>query len=120
MKKKIFYGIAVLAIAAIAVFNVNVNMSTNGDQSLLSLANVEALAQENDGGNDEFKCSLTKDECKIKVTADLLPKLKEKFNINVSIGITVDLTDFTKVYAAADPSKPRVRCGTDVLCNSLL
>ncbi|WP_313381507.1 NVEALA domain-containing protein [Proteiniphilum saccharofermentans] len=43
MKKKIFVGIAVLAMAAIAAFNVNLN--TNSEVSLLTLANVEALAQ---------------------------------------------------------------------------
>ena len=42
MKKKIFFGIAVLAITAIASFNVNLN--TNSEVSLLTLANVEALA----------------------------------------------------------------------------
>jgi len=44
MKKKIFFGIAVLAITAIASFNVNLN--TNSEVSLLTLANVEALASE--------------------------------------------------------------------------
>jgi hypothetical protein len=49
MKKKIFIGVAFLAIAAIAAFNVNLNTNTNREQSLLSLANVEALAQESPG-----------------------------------------------------------------------
>jgi hypothetical protein len=47
MKKKIFGGIAVLAIAAVAVVNVNLN-SQNNDLSDISLANVEALAVESD------------------------------------------------------------------------
>jgi hypothetical protein len=50
MKNKIFIGIAFLGIAAIAAFNVNVNTNTNSEQSLLSLANVEALAGENNSG----------------------------------------------------------------------
>ena len=45
MKKKIFGGIAVLAIAAIAAWNVNVNSRTNGMSNVM-LANVEALAEE--------------------------------------------------------------------------
>jgi len=45
MKKKIFGGIAVLAIAAAAAFNVNFSAQSNG-LSDVSLANVEALAQE--------------------------------------------------------------------------
>ena len=44
--KKIFFGsIAVLAIAAMAAFNVNMNTQENG-LSDVSLANIEALASE--------------------------------------------------------------------------
>jgi hypothetical protein len=43
MNKKILYGIAVLAIAAVAAWNVNLN-SQSSDLSDISLANVEALA----------------------------------------------------------------------------
>ena len=43
MKKKIFGGLLVLAIAAVAAFNLNLN-SEDSEFSLLSLANVEALA----------------------------------------------------------------------------
>src|SRR5690554_470479 len=50
MKKKILCGIAVLATAAIAAFNMNLNVN-NGEVSSLSLANVVALAGENDGTN---------------------------------------------------------------------
>ena len=42
MKKKIFAGVAVLAIAVAVGFNVNLNQKS--DVSLLELANVEALA----------------------------------------------------------------------------
>ena len=43
MKKKIFGGIAVLAIAAVAVLNVNFS-ANNDNSSVCFLANVEALA----------------------------------------------------------------------------
>jgi predicted exporter len=46
MKKKLFGSIAVLAIAAMAAFNVNINNSSENDLSLISLNEVEALAQE--------------------------------------------------------------------------
>jgi hypothetical protein len=46
MKKKILGGIALLAIAAVAAWNVDFNSPTN-DLSGTSLANVEALAAEN-------------------------------------------------------------------------
>ncbi|MDL2241948.1 NVEALA domain-containing protein [Bacteroidales bacterium OttesenSCG-928-L03] len=45
MKKKIFGGILVIALAVVAAFNVNLN-SGNNELSLLCLANVEALAVE--------------------------------------------------------------------------
>lgn len=43
MKKKILGGIAVLAIAVVAAFNVSINTQDSG-MSLISLENVEALA----------------------------------------------------------------------------
>lgn len=55
MKKKIFVGIAVLAIAAIAMFNVNLNTNQKSGMTLLTLANIEALASE--GVN---QCDITK------------------------------------------------------------
>lgn len=45
MKKKLIIGFGAFAIAAIAAFNININ-TNNSDLSTLSLANVEALAQE--------------------------------------------------------------------------
>jgi hypothetical protein len=45
MKKKILGGIALLAIAAVAAWNVDLNSQSN-ELSAVSLANVEALAQE--------------------------------------------------------------------------
>ncbi|GHT71950.1 hypothetical protein AGMMS50239_41270 [Bacteroidia bacterium] len=55
MKKKIFGGIAVLAIAAVAAWNVNLS-SQSSDMSDVSLANVEALAAEIPDGTN---CSST-------------------------------------------------------------
>jgi hypothetical protein len=48
-KKKIFGAFAVLAIAAMAAFNTNINADENG-LSDISLNNVEALAGEKHGG----------------------------------------------------------------------
>jgi hypothetical protein len=59
MKKKILGGIAVLAIAAIAAMNVNLN-TTSGNLSDTSLANVEVLAYgENIDGKAYVHCSGT-------------------------------------------------------------
>ena len=58
MKKKIFSSIAVFAIVAIAVFNVNFG-AKNSKLSYVSLANVEALA-ETDNGNTTSHTAATR------------------------------------------------------------
>lgn len=50
MKKKIFGSIAVIAIAAVAAFNVNFNTVQDNNLSGVSLANVEALASSESSG----------------------------------------------------------------------
>jgi len=58
MKKKIFGGLAILAIAAVAVFNVNFN-SKSSKLSDVSLANVEALAADESGKVIAYCCGNT-------------------------------------------------------------
>ena len=54
MQKKLFYGIAVIAIAVIAAWNVNVSSIEDGLSDVL-LANVEALANgEGDEGGEKI------------------------------------------------------------------
>jgi hypothetical protein len=48
--KKIIFGIAVLAIAGIVALNVNLGAKKSGEVSLLALANIEALANGEEGG----------------------------------------------------------------------
>jgi hypothetical protein len=48
MKRKIFIGIAAIVVVAVTAVNVNFALQSN-DLSALSLANVEALAGEDDG-----------------------------------------------------------------------
>ena len=51
MNKKMFYGLAVLVIAFVAAFGVNASLSSKGHNlSDISLANVEALARNENGG----------------------------------------------------------------------
>jgi hypothetical protein len=50
MSKKLFGGIVILAIAAVAAWNVNLNSQSN-DLSDIALTNVEALASENNCHN---------------------------------------------------------------------
>jgi len=55
MKKKILGGLAVLAIAAIAAWNVNFSSKTEGMMSDVMLANIQALAQSEGGGSGDCK-----------------------------------------------------------------
>lgn len=58
MKKKIVGGIAVLAIAAVAAFNVSLN-SQEENLSNINIASVEALANGESGGTPSCTCSKT-------------------------------------------------------------
>jgi hypothetical protein len=60
MKKKIFGGIALLAIAAMAAWNVNLNSQPSNKLSDTMLANIEALAGENGTETEQGWRSLTK------------------------------------------------------------
>ena len=51
MKKQIFGGIAIVAIAVAVALNVNMVNKKSDKTSLLALANVEALAQNESGGD---------------------------------------------------------------------
>lgn len=59
MKKKILGVIAVLTIAAVAAFNMNLNLDSN--KHSLSLINLEALAQNNSDGEKKDGFSIV--EC---------------------------------------------------------
>jgi len=63
MHKKIFGGIAIVAIAIAVAFNVSVSNQKQDAASLLALANVEALAQSEDGEDFlKVNCKIT-EEC---------------------------------------------------------
>ena len=57
MSKKIFYGIAVCVVAAMAAWNVNFSSQTKG-MSDVSLANIEALAQSEGGGDCRWRTEI--------------------------------------------------------------
>lgn len=56
MKKKILSGIAVVTIAVVAAFNINLQESY--ELSTIRLANIEALASGESGG---YSCTVTRD-----------------------------------------------------------
>ena len=68
MRKKIIGGFAVLAIAAMAAWNVNYGSQTKG-MSDLELANVEALAQNEGGENPNCSDGLPRLSCKIWIVS---------------------------------------------------
>jgi len=63
MKKKIFGGIVILAIAIAAAWNVNISSKTNR-MSNVKLANVEALAEES-STTPSYNCPGGKNGCVI-------------------------------------------------------
>lgn len=78
--------------------------------------NIEALAEPGDG----WDCMITKEDCRIKVkTTVQLDKLKNILP-GVALGVTVNLRDFTTIYALNDGSAPKVRCGSDCNCQCVL
>lgn len=86
----------------------------------LALLNVEALsANEND---DEFKCALSKDNCKFTIStkAQLYIIKKVLKMMDLTIGAEVDLTNATKIYREKYIWEKGVRCGSDVTCNDVL
>jgi hypothetical protein len=53
-KKSIFYGVAVLAIAAVAAINVNLNSQQGKELSSLALENLEALSSSENSATCTF------------------------------------------------------------------
>ncbi len=116
MKKKILVGIAVLAIAAIAAFNVNLNMDQKNELSLLALVNVEALAQNEEGGSD-FIYAIDKDPCTFNVTTDAQANFITKIlGINAKVNAIADLTNATALYRLGG----NYRLGTDLRCGDIV
>ncbi|MEA4936479.1 hypothetical protein SDC9_117312 [bioreactor metagenome] len=58
MKKKIFGSMAILAIAAVVAFNVNLGTKKSDRLSLLALTNIEVLADGEDGGERKYQCKI--------------------------------------------------------------
>ncbi|MDR2085828.1 MAG: NVEALA domain-containing protein [Dysgonamonadaceae bacterium] len=72
--KIILGSVAVLAIASVTVFNVNLN-SQNDKLSAISLANVEALAEEGNNGVSFVEChSVTQYDSSTNTTVEVTQK----------------------------------------------
>lgn len=82
--------------------------------------NVEALSvNEND---DEFKCALSKDNCKFTISTKTQLNIMKKVlkMMDLTIGVEVDLTNATQIYREKYFWENGVRCGYDVTCNQVL
>jgi hypothetical protein len=65
-KKSILYGVAIIAIAAVAAWNVSLGSKHEKDLSYFALKNVEALSQEGGGGGGAYvtcKCGDNRGVC---------------------------------------------------------
>ncbi|WP_313381518.1 NVEALA domain-containing protein [Proteiniphilum saccharofermentans] len=86
MKKKILCGITVLAIAALAAFNLNLSSDENVVSSL-TLANVEALAQETHPtiyNRHPFQCTITGNG-KVKIAGGTIVEVKGSLSFDGGI-----------------------------------
>lgn len=59
MKKKVIFGdFTILGVVAVAAWNVNIGLKSDGILSDIALANIEALAN-NEGGSSSITCYST-------------------------------------------------------------
>jgi len=84
MKNKILGGMVAVAIAAVAAWNVNVGKEGENGLSALSLANVEALAQSESGG--EAKWIREDGDCVYSFTGRAGAKITIFGGITITIG----------------------------------
>ena len=96
MKKKIFGGIAIVAMAVAVAFNVTLGNQNQDKASILALANVEALAEGEDGGWNSFfdiwTYGLFKDDKTIKydctvttATTETMPSYDVDINAKIPV-----------------------------------
>ena len=101
LKKKIFGGALLLAIAATAAFNVNFNMNKSDKLSSIALANIEALAQSESGAIELRTCYRSGD-----VTIN--DRLDTHYRICASG------TSSTTAYKCAEPKAGKKKVGSSL------
>lgn len=118
MKKRIFAGIAVIAISAVVAINVTLGSNKLDGLSLFALANVEALANGENGGEMKYQCkveSICEDIYYYRIYGDICQKVTVTEHLTECIGMgSVSCTPSFKVeYEFGD----FVLCST---CNGLI
>lgn len=125
MKTKIFFTMIAFLLISIGALNVLLNQQEKVSLSTLALANLNALADaengENPGGGEnsgtgDFNYDIDKDNCRIKISTEAQASVILKlFGVQGSVGGYVDLSDFTALYT---PGK-KYRLGSDKTCAML-
>jgi len=122
-KKKVLFMVVVIISAVVISINVGNSNQKNELLSLLSMDNIEALADESGG----FDCYLYNTTCKFTVTVyaqlPAVNKLLKKIGLTpIGIGGEANLTNATALYSTTAPKNGgvKVRCGTDLTCAQLI
>lgn len=118
MKRTVYLAIAIVFFSVCVVGHNTYRLQNVIKLSDIALANIEALAQ--DEGSGEFKCYIYKDKCIVKAkTSAELATLNKYLQMlgrpEISLDVSVDLTDATCIYSTT-PQGPVVRCGVDRRC----
>jgi hypothetical protein len=121
-----------LSIALMLVLNIRYSLDGYGIREI-SL-HPEVWAQTNGGtgtgtgsgtSDGAFECAMKKDVCKFTATTTFsLEILKKLPNVgNVTLNVQIDLSSCTQIYNKPFffwPWEDKVRCGSDVTCNTFL
>lgn len=108
MKTNFIFAVMAFSLISIATLNVLLNQQEKVSLSTVAMANLNALADtengenpdggENPGGGD-FKYKIEKERCYMRVESETqASNIFKIFGIKVKVGVTIDLTDATALY----------------------
>jgi len=123
MRKKILCLLVlsvVLFVSGHSFYNVQ-KVQTLYENALPNLLALASLEQLDNGENSEFKYYIYKDNCIVRATAEtelasLNRLLRRLGRMEVSVNVSVDLTDLTCLYSTVPNGTPPVRLGNDIRC----
>jgi hypothetical protein len=113
-----------MATVFVATVNVIVNSNTSIKSNLM-LQNLEAFTDESSSeAGSGFDCMKKKDDCTFKAAASFQVTILKRMGYTAAeIALGVNLSAGTQIYYQKSlylPWDERVRCGTDVTCNTYL
>lgn len=125
MKTKIFFTMIAFSLISIGALNVLLNQQEKVSLSTLALANLNALADAENGenpdggensGTGDFKYKIDKDPCTITIASEAQVNVIFKLlGIKIKVGAKVDIKDSTALYRLGGD----YRLGTDKTCAML-